>query len=198
MSTPEPTLVLGSASPRRTELLQQLGLAFTVCPADIDETPFSDEAPRDYVERMAREKSAALDLKESTVLLTADTSVVLEEQSLGKPENKDHARAMLTALSGRSHEVLTAVCARDPARSEVIVVRTVVEFGELSGRLIDDYLATDEPWDKAGAYALQGLGGSFVRRVEGSVSNVIGLPLFELRELLQRFGLVPVLGKDAA
>ncbi|WP_439101878.1 Maf family protein [Congregibacter sp.] len=198
MSSLEPSLVLGSASPRRAELLRQLGVGFTVYAADIDETLLSGEQPRDYVERMAREKSEALDLASGTVLLTADTTVVLREQSLGKPDDKEHARAMLNALSGRSHEVLTAMCARDHGHTELVVVRTLVEFGELSRGLIEEYLATDEPWDKAGAYALQGLGGSFVLRVDGSVSNVIGLPLFEARELLQRFGLVPVLGKATA
>ncbi|MFK8043635.1 Maf family protein [Congregibacter sp.] len=193
MDASSPTLVLGSASPRRAELLRQLGANFTIQSADIDETPGNGEPARDYVQRMAREKSEALELGNDTVLLTADTTVVLDNKSLGKPADFADAQTMLEALSGRSHEVYTAVCARQDSQCETVLVRTLVEFGELPDRLIKDYLATDEPWDKAGSYAIQGKGGSFVRRIDGSVSNVIGLPMLETRELLMRFAIVPVL-----
>lgn len=185
-----PALVLGSASPRRADLLAQLGLDFRLAAADIDETPQLGEAPRDYVQRMAREKADALTEPGSSLLLTADTTVVLDDASLGKPADVAQARQMLWGLSDRSHEVYTAVCARQGLRSETVLVRTLVEFAPLTQALIDAYLSTDEPWDKAGAYAIQGLAGSFVRRIDGSVSNVIGLPLVETRELLARFGLV--------
>ncbi|WOJ94997.1 Maf family protein [Congregibacter variabilis] len=185
-----PALVLGSASPRRADLLAQLGLKFQVTAADIDETPQLDEAPRSYVQRMAEEKADALADLGSSLLLTADTTVVLDEVSLGKPQDAAQARQMLERLSDRSHEVYTAVCARQGLCSETVLVRTLVEFAPLTPALIDAYLSTDEPWDKAGAYAIQGLAGSFVRRIDGSVSNVIGLPLVETRELLADFGLV--------
>lgn len=190
-----PSLVLGSASPRRAELLSQLGLSFTVVAADIDETPQADEDPQDYVQRIAQEKSDALVVGGADVLLTADTTVVLDGSSLGKPRDAREARCMLEALSGRTHEVYTAMCARNRMQSETVIVATSVEFTALTPSLIADYLSTDEPWDKAGAYAIQGCAGSFVRRIDGSVSNVIGLPLVEARELLRRFTIAAGVGE---
>ena len=182
-------LVLGSASPRRAELLAQLGVTYAVLKADIDETPAPGEAPRDYVKRMAREKAASLAAQSGDrVLLTADTTVILGGESLGKPDDAADARRMLAALSGTRHEVSTAVMVRAGDRQHETLVTTTVDFIALSPELIDAYLATDEPWDKAGAYAIQGLAGSFVRRIDGSVSNVIGLPLAETRELLGGVG----------
>jgi len=184
------SLVLGSASPRRAELLAQLGLSFGQASADIDETPRAGEDPRAYVARMALEKAAALrgsGLRD--LLLTADTTVVIDGESLGKPVDADAARAMLRRLSGRRHAVWTAICCSTPQRREERSVATEVEFMTLSEALIDAYLETREPWDKAGAYALQGLAGSFVRSISGSVSNVIGLPLVETRETLALFDL---------
>lgn len=198
MASNTPALVLGSASPRRAELLAQLGLSFTVVGADIDETPQPGEAPRDYVLRMAQEKADALAEPASVLLLTADTTVVLDDVSLGKPRDSADARHMLQALSNRCHEVYTAICLRRGSRSETALVRTVVEFTTLPPALIDAYLSTEEPWDKAGAYAIQGLAGSFVRGINGSVSNVIGLPLVETRELLAHFGIQAGLGGAAA
>lgn len=183
------SLVLGSASPRRAELLTQLGLTFTQHSADIDETPVAGEAPTSYVQRMAVEKAAALRAAGiEGVLLTADTTVVLDNESLGKPEGHEDARSMLARLSGRSHDVYTAVCVNNALGNRTVVVSTHVELMTLTADLIDAYLATEEPWDKAGAYALQGLAGGFVRRVDGSVTNVIGLPLVETRELLAGIG----------
>ena len=183
-------LVLGSASPRRAELLAQLGVEFEIAAADIDETPRPGEAALDYVERMAREKAMTLSRSlPGGALLTADTTVVLDGEALGKPRDGDDARRMLQALSGKSHTVCTALHALSAAQCEQCQVQTTVTMIELAPRLIEAYLATDEPWDKAGAYAIQGLAGSFVRRVDGSVSNVIGLPLAETRELLARIGI---------
>jgi septum formation protein len=183
------SLVLGSASPRRAELLARLGLAFTQASADIDETPLPGEDPRAYVARMAREKAAALrGTGVQDLLLTADTTVVIDGDSLGKPVAGSDARAMLRRLSGRRHAVWTAICCSTPEHREERCVATEVEFMVLPEALIDAYLDTSEPWDKAGAYALQGAAGSFVRSISGSVSNVIGLPLVETRELLALFG----------
>ena len=192
-------IVLGSASPRRAELLAQLGVAFRQRSADIDETRYDDEAPRDYVRRVARDKAMALRPSEgAALLLTADTTVIAGGRSLGKPVDRRDGFAMLSALSGAVHEVCTAVCVALPSGLADIVVSTRVEFAVLPDALIDAYLDTPEPWDKAGAYAIQGLGGSFVRRVDGSVSNVIGLPLVETRELLARFGIASGVGVPAA
>ncbi|MEM6604907.1 MAG: Maf family protein [Pseudomonadota bacterium] len=183
------SLVLASASPRRAELLAQLGLEFSVRSASIDESVGDGEAPLSYVRRMAHEKSYATDLLEGELLLSADTTVIIEGAVLGKPADLDNAKSILKRLSGKHHEVVTAVCARNEAESKLISVRTEVEFTNLSPALIADYLKTREPWDKAGAYALQGIAGSFVRRINGSVTNVIGLPLVETRELLDEFGI---------
>jgi len=184
-----PRLVLASQSPRRRELLAQLGLFPEVRPALTDETPRPGEAPRDYVLRVAREKARAVG---GEVVLAADTAVVLGGEILGKPRDAEDARRMLRALSGTRHEVLTAVCVRRAEGALGIeldaVVATAVRFLPLGPREIDWYVATGEPLDKAGAYALQGAGGAFVAAVEGSVSNVVGLPLAETAALLGRAG----------
>ena len=185
-----PRLVLASQSPRRRELLEQLGIAFEVRPAGADETVLPGEAPRDYVLRVAHQKARAV---KGDLVLAADTSVVLGGDVLGKPEGPDDARRMLRALSGGRHEVLTAVCLRRTSGALAVeldaVVSTAVSFLPLSSAQVEWYVATGEPLDKAGAYALQGKGGVFVGAVEGSVSNVIGLPLAETAELLRRGGL---------
>ncbi len=183
-------LILGSASPRRAALLAQLGAPFEVRAADVDETPKPREEPVAYVRRMAREKARALAPQHpGCLLLTADTSVFVGPRILGKPSDANHARQMLRDLSARSHTVCTALSVVLDERLEECCVSTSVEFIELDDALIEAYLATDEPWDKAGAYAIQGLAASFVRAVHGSVSNVIGLPLAETRELFARFDL---------
>lgn len=189
-------LLLGSASPRRAQLLAQLGVSFEQCPADIDETPREGEDPLVYVQRIAREKASALDGR-SARLLTADTTVVLAGRSLGKPGDRAEARFMLERLSGAEHAVCTAVCLKAGGRLRELRVLTTVEFGPIPGRLLEAYLDTPEPWDKAGAYAIQGLGGSFVRRIAGSVTNVIGLPLVETRELLEDAGIATGLERIA-
>jgi septum formation protein len=191
-----PDLLLGSASPRRAQLLSQLGVSFAQRPADIDESAREGEDPVVYVQRMAREKALALD-EHAALLLTADTTVVLHGESLGKPVDRREARSMLERLSGTEHEVCTAVCLKAGDRLQELTVCTTVEFAALPARLIEAYLDTGEPWDKAGAYAIQGLAGSFVRRVNGSVSNVIGLPLLETRELLEAAGVATGLAPTA-
>ncbi len=183
-----PRLVLASQSPRRRELLEQLGLAFEIRPAHADEAVLPGEAARDYVLRVARDKARAV---AGDVVLAADTAVVLRGAVLGKPSGPGDARRMLEALSGNSHEVLTAVCVRrvgaDPVELDAVVA-TAVRFALLSSEQVDWYVATGEPLDKAGAYAIQGAGGAFVEAVEGSVSNVVGLPLPQTADLLRRVG----------
>lgn len=181
--------MLASRSPRRLELLRRLGMDVEVRPAATDEAVLPGETPRDYVLRVAREKARAV---EGDVVVAADTAVVLRGEVLGKPADADHARRMLEALSGTRHDVLTAVCVRRSAAALGVeldaVVSTAVRFAHLTPEAIQWYVATGEPLDKAGAYAIQGAGGAFVESVEGSVSNVVGLPLAETAELLRRAG----------
>lgn len=190
MHTPEgqTSLVLASASPRRRDLLGQLGLSFTICAADIDETPHPGEAPEAYVRRLAREKAQAVAGRfPGTWVLAADTTVVLGPELLGKPRDAAEARGMLSRLSGRTHEVHTGVAIAGRA-GDSTVVRTRVTFRTLSAGEIDWYVGTGEPLDKAGSYAIQGKGGFMVASVEGSPTNVIGLPLGETLALLSRAG----------
>jgi septum formation protein len=181
-------LVLASQSPRRRELLGLLGLRPEIRPAHTDEAVRPGESPEAYVRRVAAEKAAAVT---GDLVLAADTAVVLGGEVLGKPRDPADAGRMLRALSGRAHRVLTAVCVRRdvPAASAEVLVATEVEFAPLSEERIAWYVATGEPLDKAGAYALQGAGGAFVAAVHGSVSNVVGLPLRESAALLERLGL---------
>ena len=182
-------LLLASASPRRAELLRQLGVAFDQCPADIDERQLSGEPVEDYVARLAWEKSAAVQPEGGGIaVLAADTCVVLDGQVLGKPADRMDALAMLARLSGREHRVLTAVCVRLEHRVEEALSDSRVQFGNLTHEQCLAYLATDEPWDKAGAYGIQGLAGAFVQSLQGSYSGVVGLPLAETWALLQRIG----------
>jgi septum formation protein len=182
-------LVLASQSPRRRELLAGLGIPLEVRPADTDESVLTGEHPRAYVARVAREKARAVP---GEVVLAADTAVVLDELILGKPRDADDAARMLRALSGARHQVLTAVCVRrngpGPAREHEALVSTEVCFRPLSEHVVAWYVATGEPLDKAGAYALQGLGGALVEAVSGSVSGVVGLPLAEALALLSAAG----------
>jgi septum formation protein len=182
------SLVLASASPRRRELLGQLGLRFTVAAADIDETPRPDEAPEAYVLRLAREKARAVASRfPGAWVLAADTTVVLGRELLGKPRDAAEAREMLSRLSGRTHEVHTGVALAGRAE-EALVVRTRVTFRTLGPEEIAWYASSGEPLDKAGAYAVQGKGGFLVEALEGSPTNVIGLPLGETLALLARAG----------
>ncbi|MBZ0333145.1 Maf family protein [Marinobacter sp. AL4B] len=184
-----PDLILASASPRRAELLQQIGLDFQVRPADIDETPTSLETPEHYVERLAREKalSIAREYPDKWVL-GSDTSVIHNEEILGKPESSEQAVSMLQALSGSTHQVLTAVALAKGSECWSRVVVTEVIFRELESAEISAYVASGEPMDKAGSYGIQGLGGIFISAIKGSYSAVVGLPLQETAALLAQAG----------
>lgn len=187
----ESFIYLASASPRRRELLAQLGIAFESIVTDIDESLQPDESAETYVRRMASAKAAAalkrLPARRAPVL-GADTVVVIDGQILGKPANQVAAAAMLHRLSGRAHQVLTAVAISDGEHEAVAVSRTVVTFRPLSDTEIDGYWATGEPCDKAGGYAIQGLAATFIESIDGSYSGVMGLPLFDTAGLLNGFG----------
>ena len=190
-------LILASASPRRRELLTRLAIPFTVIPANIDESPLPNELPRAYTMRVAHTKAQHIAQQFPTaVVLGADSVVVLDQQILGKPRDLADARHMLTRLSGRQHHVLTGVAVIHQAQHFVRldVVSTLVHFRPLSPSDIEPYLATGEPLDKAGAYAIQGAGGAFVASWDGCYTNVVGLPLQRTAILLRAAGLhVPTL-----
>ncbi|MGB3378972.1 MAG: nucleoside triphosphate pyrophosphatase [Allopontixanthobacter sediminis] len=184
-----PTLILASASPRRRELLDRLGIApDRIAPADIDETPYKSEVPRDYAQRMAREKAAAA-ASDSAHVLAGDTVVAVGRRILPKAGNEPTARACLKLLSGRRHRVLSAVALRSPDGTlRERLSETSVKFKVLSDEEIRDYLAGGE-WDgKAGGYAIQGAAEGLISWIQGSHSGVVGLPLFETRALLKASG----------
>lgn len=180
-------LVLASASPRRRELLASLGLDFEIQIPNIDETPRPGEAPRMFAERLALEKAEAIPADTATILISADTIVVQGHVILGKPRNEEEAFSMLEGLSGQSHEVITGVCVKQGKRTEVFSVVTNVEFRPLTKYEITAYIASGDPMDKAGAYAIQGGAAHMVRAISGSYTNVVGLPLCELHETLLSF-----------
>lgn len=183
-------LILASASPRRKELLAQLGIQCFVKAVDIDETPLPNELPLDYVQRVAAEKSAAcLALYDGDLpILAADTSVVLNNQIMGKPQNQQHAQEMLLQLSGTTHQVYSAISLRRDLNHWEAVNITEVTFRKLTLAEIAAYWQTGEPCDKAGGYAIQGLGSIFIEKISGSFSGVMGLPLFETAQLLEKQG----------
>jgi septum formation protein len=193
-------LILASASPRRRELLGDLGVRFDVVASDVPEIPAPGEPPAAFACRAAREKAADVARRSpDAFVLAADTVVTLDGAVFGKPADRADARRMLHALSGRTHEVLTAVALADPAgRIDELLVRSEVEFRALTAADIDAYLASDEPYDKAGAYAVQGSAQRFVLQVRGSYSNVVGLPVDEVRALLRRRRLLPATSASAA
>lgn len=188
-------LCLASASPRRRQLLASIGVEVEVRPVDIDETPRAGEPAEAYVSRLAREKALAGAQDAALPVLGADTAVILDGHILGKPRDEAHAAAMLGALAGRSHEVLTAVAVSGPAGLREACVATRVTLRAIAPHEIAAYWATGEPADKAGGYAIQGLAAIFVERIEGSHSAVVGLPLFETAALLAQQGVTP--WKDA-
>lgn len=204
-------LVLASASPRRQDLLSSAGISFAVQPADVDETPLAGESARDCAERLAREKALAVwRTRPRDLVLGADTVVVVDSAILGKPLDSDDAARMLRMLSGRVHQVITGVClarpsrtapsatapkgSRDAVRTEDCELRassetTFVTFNEMTNAEIRDYVATGEPMDKAGAYAIQGIAARWIPRIEGDYSNVVGLPVaLVYRMLRERVG----------
>jgi nucleoside triphosphate pyrophosphatase len=188
-----PRLVLGSASPRRAALLRELGAEFTVRASNAPEIAAPGESAAEFARRAAREKGAAVAQEsDGAWVLSADTVVVLDGVALGKPSDAADARRMLQRLSGREHEVLTAVALTAPAGTPAaeLLVRSAVAFRTLSPADIDAYVATGEPLDKAGAYGIQGGAAAFVAHVGGSYTNVVGLPIDEVRDLLARFGIL--------
>jgi septum formation protein len=183
-------LVLASGSPRRLQLLSTLGIGCEVSPVAVDETPRTAELPVEYARRIAAEKAAAAALQHAgRLVLAADTVVALGEEILGKPVDREDAARMLRRLSGRRHEVHTAVAAMMDMSSAQRLSSSEVVFRPLRDREIEAYVATGEPLDKAGGYGIQGLAAVFVTRLSGSYSGVVGLPLFETAELLAGFGL---------
>ncbi|WP_349987368.1 Maf family protein [Pseudomonas alloputida] len=184
-------LYLASGSPRRRELLTQIGVPFIVISAPVDESPLPSESAPAYVERLARAKAAAglVSVDGPAVVLGADTVVVLDGRILGKPENREDALAMLADLSGREHQVLTAVALDDGQRVHSFCVTSTVRFRAISTDEAQRYWASGEPSDKAGGYAIQGLGAVFVSGLSGSYSAVVGLPLCETADLLGQFGI---------
>jgi septum formation protein len=185
-------LRLASASPRRRQLLDLIGVPHVVTPADIDETPRSGEAADDYVCRLAREKSEAVWSRQKDLpVLAADTTVVIDETILGKPESEADAARMLKLLSGREHFVYTGVALQSPRGMRVGLSKSSVTFSLLTDAQIHAYWASGEPQGKAGAYAIQGFGAVFVANLAGSYSGVMGLPLHETATLLRNAG-VPV------
>lgn len=193
----EQTLVLASASPRRRELLAQIGVHFEVVVHDVDETLLPDEAPADYVSRLARAKAAAVAALESVgtarPVLGADTIVVVDGQVLGKPRDAADARRMLTLLSGTEHQVMSAVCVMQGVHQALRLSVTAVQFRALSAQEIENYWQSGEPLGKAGAYAVQGLGALFIKNLQGSYSGVMGLPLYETAQLLDQFSVATAL-----
>lgn len=178
--------VLASASPRRIELLTLAGYTFEVCPTDTDETPDPGEMPTEYVQRVAVAKAKAIPISEPALILGADTTVVLDGQLLGKPADAADAAHMLRRLSGRQHEVLTGVALRRTPDEQCLVTceRTVVTFDVLSEDWIAGYVASGEPFGKAGAYAIQGRAGTRITHIEGNYQNVVGLPITTVNRLL--------------
>lgn len=185
-----PHIILASASPRRKELLEQIGVNYQVYAVDIDESAHAGEAALNYVQRMAAEKSAAClaRIGHTLPVLAADTTVVLGGVIMGKPKDKQDALAMLRQLSGATHQVYTAVSLRGSEHHEV-VSKTDVTFKTLTDVELEKYWQTGEPLDKAGSYAIQGLGALFVQSIHGSFSGVVGLPLFETGQLLIKQGI---------
>jgi septum formation protein len=203
-------IVLASASPRRQELLRNAGIPFTVHPADINETPLAGEAPRECAERLAREKALAVfRVRPQEYVLGADTIVVVDDMILGKPRDAGDARRMLQLLSGRTHAVITGVCVAAKTAAggpgsvdseaapeaegrdlQTASETTLVTMCELSDDEIRDYVATGEPMDKAGAYAIQGLASRWIPQIEGDYSNVVGLPVALVYRMLRERGAI--------
>ena len=180
-----PPIVLASQSPRRKEILTTAGIPFIVRVSAVPEVRGARESPREYVRRLAREKAVAV-AEAGEVILGADTTVVLGDAVLEKPRDPAEARQMLGILSGREHTVLTGVCILHPAGVMEEVESTSVRFAELTSEEIEDYVASGEPMDKAGAYGIQGLASKFVGRIEGCYFNIMGLPIARVYRMLQR------------
>lgn len=183
-------VVLASGSPRRRELLGELGLDPVVRPADVDETPIAGESPEALVARLSRSKANGIETDASDLVIAADTVVAVDDDILGKPEDSAHATAMLRRLSGTTHRVITGVHLRRGGDERSAVEATSITFRPLTDDEIADYVATGEPMDKAGSFAIQGLAADFVTAIDGSHSNVVGLPLDVVVELAADLGVV--------
>jgi septum formation protein len=186
-------LILASASPRRKALLELVGLEFDVVPGDVDESFRGKETPRNHVRRLSREKALGVAaLHPDAWVIGADTIVLINGEVLGKPRTKDEARSMLRKLSGRTHRVLSGftVLRKNGGAVFTDVVESRVVFKTLSADEIEWYVETDEPYDKAGGYAAQGMGVSLIREIRGSYTNVVGLPLCEVVDALRQMGAV--------
>ncbi len=184
-------IYLASTSPRRRELLSQLGVNFDVLKIDIDETPLLGEKPEEYVQRIAAEKAKAGWSKcknDKSIVVAADTSVIINQQILGKPNSVQHAREMLKTLSGKSHLVMSAVAVVNQHDLVIKLNINTVRFSDLSDEQLEWYLTTNEGVDKAGGYAVQGLAAQFIEHIEGSYSGIMGLPLHETALLLRQAG----------
>jgi septum formation protein len=180
-------LILASASPRRAELLRNAGIAFTVVPAHVPEQPSAGEPPLAYAQRLARDKARAVFAHNpDNVVLGADTVVVVDEHLLEKPRDEQDAARMLRLLSGRTHQVITGVCVLAPGHEQTEAEVTEVRFSPLSNEEIDAYIATHEPMDKAGAYAIQGIASRWVERIDGCYFNVVGLPVPRVYRMLDK------------
>lgn len=180
-------IVLASSSPRRKELLQQLGLDFEIYSPDIDESVHENELVHHYVERLAREKAqTVLKLFPEAIVIAADTSLGLDGQIIGKPESKNHAFEIWKKLSGRWHDVFSGLCVATQQQMLSQVVQTQVEFQRLTTQDMEDYWTTGEPVGKAGGYAIQGIASQYIPQIQGSYSNVVGLPLYEFAQLFKR------------
>ena len=193
-------IVLASASPRRYELLEQVGIPFQIIPSSIDETLLADESAEDHAIRLSRDKALEVAGRQAVAgrwFIGSDTIVVRDNVILGKPIDAAEARQMLTSLSGRSHRVISgyAVHDRDSGRTISAAVVTRVFFKKLTRREIEGYIATGEPFDKAGAYAIQGIGSFMVPRIEGSYTNVVGLPLCEVIAALEEMAAIELFAK---
>jgi septum formation protein len=179
-------LVLASRSPRRAELLRAAGIEFIIRTVDVDESMEGKESPAGYVQRLAVKKAQAVTAQPDEMILGADTIVALGDEILGKPRDEDHAREMLQRLSGQRHEVYTGVCLATIEGSRTEFSSTHVWFNEMSASEIEDYVRSGEPLDKAGAYAIQGLAAKFISRIDGSYSNVVGLPVDLVYRMIQK------------
>jgi septum formation protein len=186
------TLILGSSSPRRQELLKQVHLPFSIRTPDIDESQITTNNPIEKVEQLAIRKSQAIPLlDEKEVILTADTVVSYKEQIFEKPKNKEAAIQMISELSGETHEVYTGVKIRSSEQELVFVERSEVEFWPLSEEEINWYVSTPDPYDKAGAYGIQSLGAAFVKRINGDYATIVGLPISKVIRELRQFSIFP-------
>jgi septum formation protein len=184
-------LVLASKSPRRQQILRDAGIPFVVRAADVAEVRRSGESPVDYVRRLAEDKAFAVPMHPGEVVLGADTTVVIDDHLLEKPRDAADALRMLALLSGREHAVITGICLRSETRKIVDTATTRVRFVELTEEELETYVASGEPMDKAGAYAIQGLASKFIDRIEGDYFNVVGLPVALVYRLLREMSATP-------